>query len=111
MKIILLHDSLHCHSTQTSRYTGRLNLHQNYFVNLNLNCLSAKPLLGHHALVKVVGFRMAGFMLSGSGIRVFVHGSVELGWGGGEKYNSMLGDDVGVVGMGCGGLGVVGYIV
>ena len=22
---------------------------------------------------------------------------------GGEKYNSMLGDDVGVVGMGCGG--------
>ena len=28
---------------------------------------------------------------------------------GGEKYNSMLGDDVGVVGMGCGG--VVGYVV
>ena len=28
---------------------------------------------------------------------------------GGEKYNSMLGDDVGVVGMGCGG-GLV-YVV
>ena len=49
--------------------------------------------------MKVVGFRMAGFMLSGSGIRVFVHGNVELGWVGGEKYNSILGD---------GGVGVVG---
>ena len=58
------------------------------------------------ALVRVVGFRMAGFMLSGSGIRVFVLGNVELGWGGWEKLNSMLGDGVGVVGMGCGeGLG------
>ena len=43
---------------------------------------------------------MAGFMLSGSGIRVFVLGNMELGWG---KYNSMLGDGMGVVGMGCGG--------
>ena len=31
------------------------------------------------------GFRMAGFMLSGSGIRVFVPGNVELGWGGWGK--------------------------
>ena len=37
--------------------------------------------VGHHALVRVVGFRMAGFMLSGSGIRVFVLGNVELGLG------------------------------
>ena len=37
---------------------------------------STKPLLGHHALVRVVGFRMAGFMLSGSGIRVCVHVAV-----------------------------------
>ena len=29
---------------------------------------------------------------------------------GGEKYNLMLGDDVGVVGMGCGG-GLGGYVV
>ena len=50
-----------------------------------------KPLLGHHALVKAVGFRMAGFMLSGSGIRVFVHGSVELGWGGWEKVEFNVG--------------------
>ena len=53
--------------------------------------------------MRVVGFRMAGFMLSGSGIRVFVHGNVELGWGGWGKYNSVLGDGVGVVGVGCGG--------
>ena len=32
--------------------------------------------------MRVVGFRMAGFMLSGSGIRVFVLGNVELGWAG-----------------------------
>ena len=51
-------------------------------VTLNLNCFSAKPLLGHHALVRVAGFRMAGFMLYGSGIRAFVLGNVELGWGG-----------------------------
>ena len=43
---------------------------------------SAKPLLGHHALVWLLGFRMAGFMLSGSGIRVFVLGNMGLGWGG-----------------------------
>ena len=31
---------------------------------------------------------------------------------GGEKYNLMLGDDMGVVGMGCGGgLGGGGYVV
>ena len=46
---------------------------------------SARPLLGHHALVRVVGFRMAGFMLSGSGIRACVLGNVELGWGGWGK--------------------------
>ena len=67
---------------------------------LILNDCSAKPLLGHHALVRVVGFRMAGFMLSGSGIRVFVHGNVELGWGGWGKVQF---NGVGVVGMGCGG--------
>ena len=56
---------------------------------------------------------MAGFVLLGSGIRVFVLGNVELGWGGwgklqvndGENYKSMMGDGVGVVGMGCGGGG------
>jgi len=53
--------------------------------NLHLNCFSAKPLLGHHALVRMVVFRMAGFMLSGSGIRVFVLGNVELGWDGWGK--------------------------
>ena len=30
---------------------------------------------------------------------------------GGEKYNLMLGDDMGVVGMGCGGGWGVGYVV
>ena len=30
---------------------------------------------------------------------------------GGEKYNLMLGDDMGVVGMGCGGGLGVGYVV
>ena len=29
----------------------------------------------------------------------------------GEKYNLMLGDDMGVVGMGCGGGLGVGYVV
>ena len=42
---------------------------------LNLIFYSAKPLLGHHALVLLVGFRVAGFVLSGSGIRVFVLGN------------------------------------
>ena len=44
---------------------------------LILMICSTKPLLGHHALVRVVGFRMAGFMLSGSGIRVCVLGNVD----------------------------------
>ena len=39
-------------------------------INQILNFYSAKPLLGHRALVWLVGFRMAGFMLSGNGIRV-----------------------------------------
>ena len=52
---------------------------------------STKPLLGHHALVRVVGFRMAGFMLSGSGIRVCVLGNVELGWGGWGKVQFNVG--------------------
>ena len=50
---------------------------------LFLLCCSAKPLLGHHALVWLLGFRMAGFMLSGSGIRVFVLGNtygIRVGW-------------------------------
>ena len=49
---------------------------------------TAKPLLGHHALVWMVGFRMAGFMLSESGIRVFVLGNMGLGWGGWGKSTS-----------------------
>ena len=52
---------------------------------------STKSLLGHHALVRVVGFRMAGFMLSGSGIRVCVLGNVELGWGGSGKVQYNVG--------------------
>ena len=63
-----------------------------FFVQVKiLMVYSAKPLLGHHALVRVVGFRMAGFMLSGSGIRVFVHGNVELGWGGWGKVQFNVG--------------------
>ena len=62
--------------------------------------------------MKAVGFRMAGFMLSGSGIRVHVYLCMGV-WNydgvGGEKYNSMSGDG-GVVGVGE-GLGVVGYTV
>ena len=52
---------------------------------------SARPLLGHQALVRVVGFRMAGFMLSGSGIRACVLGNVELGWGGWGKVQFNVG--------------------
>ena len=47
-------------------------------------------LMGHRALVWFVGFRMAGFILSGSGLRVFVLGNVLLGVDG-EK--SVLGRD------------------
>ena len=43
---------------------------------------------------------MAGFMLSESGIRVFVLGNMGLGWGGCGKVH---GGGWGVVGMGCGG--------
>ena len=71
---------------------------------LNLNRFSAKPLLGHHALVWVVGFRMAGVVLSGSGIRVFVLGNVEKGWGGWGKVQVNDGDGVD-------GRDVVGYVV
>ena len=49
------------------------------------------PLLGHHVLVRVVGFRMAGFMLSGRGIRVYVLGNEELGWGGWGKVQFNVG--------------------
>ena len=49
---------------------------------------------------------MAGFMLSGSGIRVFVLGNMGLGWAGWGKYKPAMGEGGGVVGMGCGkGLG------
>ena len=68
------------------------------FTFLFLLCCSAKPLLGHHALVWLLGFRMAGFMLSGSGIRVFVLGNMGLGWVGWVQFKGG-----GVVGMGCGG--------
>ena len=79
-------------------------------LTLFLIVCSTKPPLGHHALVRVVGFRMAGFMLSGSGIRVCVLGNVELGWGVWGKVQFNVGDDMGVVGMGCGG-GLGGYVV
>ena len=68
-----------------------------------LLCCSAKPLLGHHALVWLLGFRMAALMLSGSGIRVFVLGNMGLGWGGWGKVQVNDGGGWGVVGMGCGG--------
>ena len=61
----------------------RVGLH--VIVFLFLLCCNAKPLLGHHALVWMVGFSMAGFRLSGSGIRVFVLGNMGLGWGGWGK--------------------------
>ena len=51
----------------------------------------------------MVGFRMAGFMLSGSGIRVFFLGNMGLGWGGWGKVQINDGEGGGVVGMGCGG--------
>ena len=38
-------------------------------------------------------------------------GNVELGWGGWGKVQFNVGDDVGVVGMGCGGGLGVGYVV
>ncbi|KAK2194169.1 hypothetical protein NP493_2g18052 [Ridgeia piscesae] len=49
----------------------------------------------------MVGFRMAGFMLSGSGIRVFVLGNMRLGWGGWGKVQVNDGG-----GWGCGRDGV-----
>ena len=54
-----------------------------------LVCYSAQSLLDHHTLVWMVGYRMAGFVLSGSGIRVFVFGNMGLGWGGSGKYTSV----------------------
>ena len=68
-----------------------------------LVCYSAQSLLDHHTLVWMVGYRMAGFVLSGSGIRVFVFGNMGLGWGGSGKYTSVMGEGGGVVGTGCGG--------
>ena len=46
-------------------------------------------LLGHDALMWLVGFRMAGFVLSGSGIRVIVLGNMGLWSGGWGKYRSV----------------------
>ena len=57
------------------------------------------PPLGHHALVWLVGFRMAGFVLSG--IIVFVLGNMGLGWGGWRKVLVSDGGG-GMVGTGCG---------
>ena len=48
-------------------------------------------------------FRMAGFMLSGSRIRVLVLGNMGIGWGGWGKVQVNDGEDGGVVGTGCGG--------
>jgi len=39
----------------------------------------------------MVGFRMAGFMLSGTRIRVFMLGNMGLGWGERGKYKLMMG--------------------
>ena len=75
-------------------YRGKINdltLCMTLILILILMVCSSKPLLGHHALVRVVGFRMAGFMLSGSGIRVCVLGNVELGWGGWGKVQFNVG--------------------
>ena len=62
-----------------------------YIFDSDSDGCNARPLLGHHALVRVVGFRMAGFMLSGSGIRACVLGNVELGWGGWGKVQFNVG--------------------
>ena len=54
---------------------------------------STKPLLrllGHQALVWMVGFTMAGFMLSGSGIRVFKLGNMGSEWSGCEKAGNYI---------------------
>ena len=51
----------------------------------------------------MVGFRMAGFMLSGSGIRVFVLGNMGLGWDGWGKVQVNDGGGWGVVGTAYGG--------
>ncbi|KAK2182388.1 hypothetical protein NP493_355g02008 [Ridgeia piscesae] len=59
----------------------------------------------------MVGFRMAGFMLSGSGIRVFVHGNMGLGWGGWGKVQVNDGEGVGVIWTGVEGVRVVVCVV
>ena len=66
-------------------------IHRTHREAVILMVYSARPLLGHHALVRVVGFRMAGFTLSGSGIRACVLGNVELGWGGWGKVQFNVG--------------------
>ena len=48
----------------------------------------------------MVGFRLAGLVLSGSGIRVFVLGNMGLGWGGWGKVQVSDGGGWGVVGTG-----------
>ena len=80
------------------------------YVSDTLQCKT--PTGGHHALVWMFGFRMAGFMLSGSGIRVFLFGNMGLGWGGWGKVQFNDGER-----WGCGrdgvwrGTGVVEYVV
>ena len=53
----------------------------------------------------MVGFRMAGVMLSRSGIRIFVLGNINMGLGWAEwgKVQVNDGGGWGVVGIGCGG--------
>ena len=87
-----------CKVTNFMTFSGGLLI---YVMLLILICYSASPLLGHHALAWMIGFRMAGFMLSGSGIRVFVLGNMGLGWGGWGKVQVKGG---GVVGTRFGGL-------
>ena len=59
---------------------------------------------GHHALVWLVGFKMAGFMLSGTGIRMFVLGKWDYGirveWMEKRIAHAVLGEGEGA---GCGG--------
>ena len=64
-------------------------VHVTVIMSLIFICGSANLLLGHRALVLLVGFNVAGSMLSGSGMRVFVLGNLRLMDG--KKYRSVLG--------------------
>jgi len=78
-------------------------VHVTVIMSLIFICDSSKLLLGHRALVWLVGFKVVGSMLSGSGMRVFVLGNLRLGWSGWEKYRSVLGRVGDAIGVGCRG--------